>query len=711
MFAILSVAFLIYVFIGAITGSPIFGSDEYAYFIQGKYQHLQTELIRLDPYLQQIGSPLFLYMLHWLAKIGLDDFTGVVRIIHAAEYCLTAYILVQIFQDVCSRRNLVSGLIVFLLLPGACYMLAVMPEMELLLISALVAYVLVVLYPGNHFQAAVYVGMLLGMAILIKPHALAIIASAFSKILVTSFLGLPKGTRVNVAAKVSLIMFAAAYLTFIVLWWVCEKEWVFDPSVALGLNLYGNQLAVNTSMLGWLHKFIETLHYASAHIAVLVFIFAPAFMSMAGFMWGGYLKIRARQEFAISINDKKEMAILFVGLLLFFHIFMSAYFTAGAAALNQGEAMRLQGRYLGSAIIFLPFLYFLWLGRPRNRPGRLVVVISLLAGVVCYFWIFQNFKIYPWDHPLLYGFFTYPNHYGWGFDSGLPFVGKWLLLALLASYLITLFRIEWIKPFLAVQVFVVVIVGAYQTSNWLIFHTLTSENLSGVSRAISRVLDDSKASRGVFISDERYGSMSYVLYGLATAPKVIVRAPKNEVNEADVHGYDWVLMGKKYVPKFFYTSEIEFDRFKLYLINSKIVTHEREKELLLYGKETSLSLAGGIQSSRLRLDGFNVREEWGAITSESRARLELPFLINGTIRIRVFGWIPQENPVRSLLLSAGGVATDILMQDTAKEYEVTMKMTQPTDSITLEIPVIHPPNSHRDMGVAIGYIKIEVLTE
>jgi hypothetical protein len=333
-----------------------------------------------------------------------------------------------------------------------------------------------------------------------------------------------------------------------------------------------------------------------------------------------------------------------------------------------------------------------------------------MAGMLCYFWVFKNYKIYPWDNPLLYSFFTFPNHYKWGFDSDLPFVGLWLFFIIMAGNVIAIFYTQWIKRVVGAQIFLVLIVGMYQTTNWLSFHTRANVNLSVSSRGISSLLRDQRAGGGVFISDGRYGSMSYVLYGLANAPKVIVRPEMEEISQTDVQGYDWVLVGKQYAQNFYYSSKLVMDGFTLYLIDSKISSQEYKKELLRPGNEIILPL-GTARNVGLRLHGYNAQEEWGAATAQATSSVELPFLIKGAVHLRVFGWVPRENPSRKLGLYAGGASTNLILGEVPAEHEVTIQLNHPSDSIELEIPTIHQANESRDVGAAIGYIKVEALTK
>ena len=59
----LLIAFFFYSLLSVSTGSPILGSDEYAYFISGRYFDKLAELYQLDHGLQGISNLLYLPVL------------------------------------------------------------------------------------------------------------------------------------------------------------------------------------------------------------------------------------------------------------------------------------------------------------------------------------------------------------------------------------------------------------------------------------------------------------------------------------------------------------------------------------------------------------------------------------------------------------------------------------------------------------------------
>lgn len=701
-------AFFLYACIGVFLGSPIFGGDEYAYFIKGKFFVQQNNLIQLDPYLQKVSSPLFLYMLSLFTKLGLEDFTLLLRIIHSFEYCLTGLVLIKLFQGLCSFRYRIAGLLTFLLLPSAYFMFSVMPEIELLLISSLVAYVLVILFPSAPYKASVYSGVLLGISLLIKPHALAIIFTAILFILFLTLLNTKNDRKIILSIKASALMLGAAYIAFLVLWRTCESNWTFNPISALALDFYGRQLGKGITSFAPLDKLIATMKYFAAHLSVIFLIFPPVIIVFGNLLSKMFTGYRFGGEEHDPMIRRADAIILFALLMVLSSVMMASYFVAGAAFINEGEAFRLQGRYLGSALIFMPFLFYYWLDKKRFEIGKSVIFLGIAALSISYFWVFRNFKLFPWDYPLLFSFFSYPNHYGWGFDGGLPAAGNWLLYFLLGGYLVAFFQNKWRGAIISSQLALVLLIGFYQMSSWVYTHTRSNAKLSRDGKAISQLLN-AKFGNGVFISEDRYGAMAYTLYGLGSAPKVIVKPSGQLIEYSEVQGFDWVLLGKKYSPKFYYSGELNFDNFNLYLINSRLTVHDREKELLQAGDEILLPLGSG-RSGATKLSGFNVQEEWGAATASSNANVLLPFFIKGKVRIKIFGWAPKTLPSKRLKVEIGKSVGYIDLGITPGEGVVTLEVPKQADLMELEIQTIRSIEESRDVGAAIGYIKIEILS-
>src|SRR5690606_4377030 len=142
-------------------------------------------------------------------------------------------------------------------------------------------------------------------------------------------------------------------------------------------------------------------------------------------------------------------AILALGMLAS-HLAMTAYFSASVGANSPGEADRLHGRYLGSALIILPFFYFMFLDRCDRRSVKAVSLTGIGACAAFLFFIYPGFKIYPWDYPELFGFFVAPNHYSWSHD-GHTSLGYYALVLCAAGFGASLVRPELFRRIATIQ--------------------------------------------------------------------------------------------------------------------------------------------------------------------------------------------------------------------------------------------------------------------
>lgn len=702
---LLLISLFVYSMFAVIIGMPIFGSDEYAYFISGKYIDNLAELYKLDPTLQHAPNFLHLQIINAWGRFTGSAFTQSFRILHAAQYILTAVIINQMFKKVIDRDSAFWGTVAFLLFPSVIYIYAVMPEIELVLLSACLGYVLIVVFPRHQYLAGGLSGFLLGIAILIKPHAVASLAAASVIVSVAPIVGFVKGGRA-IAMRTLLIMLGTCYLSVILLLRLCNHEWCFNPTLALGFNTYGQHIKTSLSGVSIISRVISSLYYAAAHVAVIAIIFSPVLVwSVARLL----KTIRLRKERQEATANGHSLVGLFILSMLVMHIAMTAWFTAGAAELSAGEAMRLHGRYLGPVLAFLPFIYFYAIRHLSEWDENAVKFITFIALITCLLYFFQNFKIFPWDYPLLFAFFKAPNHYGWNYEGSFSSLGFILLWAMIAAWIAIIFFKSILSRVLFFQIFVILLVGCIQTYSWVFSHTKANSYMTESARAINTIVGQNQFGKGLLVSDERYGRTSYILYSLANAPKVLIKRPGSVVDAADAAGVDWILFDKDYVAEFRYLESISFGTFRFFPLNSLVSVSHREKSTIKSGEKISL-LLGARQYAPGNLKGFNEQEEWGVWSAASHAEIVLPVLLHGAIKIKLYGWTIPENMGTPLLVKICNASTKIMLTDANKDYDVIINVSQPTDRIYLESS-IHPVNSHRNLGVAVNIIMLERLKQ
>ena len=702
IFILMLIAFFIYMMFSLTIGAPIFGSDEYAYFIHGKYIQNIEELYKLDPNLQHVPNLLFFQLINIWVKFTGSEFIYAFRMFHILEYILTAFILHNIFIKFIDRSSAFFGTLVFLLLPITIYNYAVMPETDLVLISVCLGYVLIVFFPRHNYVASVLVGIIFSVSILIKPHSVAIIAASLVFLSAAPYFGLVKGGA-GTAYRSILTMLVSFYIFLIILLRLTSHEWVFDPTIALGLSAYGHYIQMNLPTVDIASKVISAIQYSIAHITVLTLVFAPVFVWTAHTVLKVIRKSYEEQEY---VDSGLRLAAFYVLAMLITHIAMTAWFTAGTGAISEGESMRLHGRYLGPAIVFLPFLYFYAIKNLTIQDKETVNILILVALFSCALYFFKEFKIFPWDNPILFAFFKAPNHYGFDFEDSYGFLGPLLLYGMMLVWLLVIYFKKMQYRVLFVQIFIIMLFGIIQTYSWVYSHSKANKILIDNSRAISTILGENQFGKGVFVSDNRYGSASFVLFSMENSPKVLIKQPKSIVSANDVKGASWVLFGNKYKPEFDYLHSITIGSFRLFPLTSKVSIEQQTKAIIQPNKEIRLIL-GADNYAKARLTGFNEQEPWGAWTDDSKAMIEMPFLVQGTLKLKIFGWTLVENLGKPLSIKIGDTISKISLTDSGKEYEIVMNVNQPTDRIFIESPVFQPSNSQRVLGVGISRIIIE----
>lgn len=688
-------AFLVYCLIAVTIGSPILGSDEYAYFISGKFSTGLSELYQRDPMLQRLPNLLFFKLMHLVSAGAGTAVVPVFRLLHAVEYLLAALLLRQTFVRIVGERPAFWGTAAFLMLPATLYLQTVMPETELVLCAAVLGYLLIVVLPDRPAVAALCSGLLLGSALLVKPHAVAMLAAALL-LLIVAFAARVVAGGGMVAARTIALLAGSCWLTTVVVWRLCNGDWTLHPSTLLGLGFYGGYLKTQSSLAGLVDRGIHALQYALAHGSAVAVVFLPALWGTASLL-GGRWKTAGRDRGAL-------LAALFVLMMLAVHIAMASYFTVGAAQLKADEGMRLHGRYLGPVLGLLPFVYFFALKQSTEKELRILFALQVGLLLFCAGYLFRSYKLFPWDYPLLFAFFKAPNHYGWQYGGRYALLGPLLLWGLVLSAGVALWRQHLARRVLFGQLFAILVVGCLQTYAWAYGHTRGSRPIARSGQGILALVDDRKPGRGAVVAADRYGTTSYLLFSLANAPRVLERPAGGTVRADDVTGADWVLCEQACLPDFPYAQSLTIGSATLFLINSDIRIDIPEKKVLGPGRQMTLSPASG--PGALRPKGFNASEEWGAWTARPVAELELPFKVQGRVRLDLFGWTLAEQVGKPMSLRIGNAVVPLPLTERAGHHPLTLQVLRPSDRIVFTAPVIRPQNSSREMGIAVGSIAV-----
>ena len=681
---------------GLVIPAPILASDEYAYNVLSRYLRLD-DLFVFDPQLQHIANPLYLALHHLWIQIGGGNGVLVTRFVHACEWGAASLVLYATFAGITGRRAAALGAGTMLLLPTSFYTLTVMPETELALLATLLGYVLIRWLPLAPLRAAAVAGALCGTALLFKPHAVAWVPATLVLACGAGWFYRHGRSGALAIGGPVLLFLGGWYTSFLLGWRIGAGEWEPNPTAALGLKFYGGYMAKAGNSGFWEQNAIQMARYVFAHLLVISILFLPALAALFSLCRQAWVERGARP-------NQLLLAAAFVLLMLGSHLMMVGYFSASAGEKDSFEALRVHGRYMASVLVFLPFFYFWFLGGVQRQAIRMVAAVALLLCIVFYFTVFRSFKIYPWDYPELFAFFHYPNSYGWSFKGDVSIGYVALAVCVLAP------AIAWMKPALfratmTLQLLLLLLIGHVQVQQWLNTHMKLNGDYIAMADALGRSLQPNKPGDGLLIGDVRYGNMSYILFNLGVAPRVLVREPGATISAEDVENANWVVTGADYDIQFPHRSLVRFGPLALYPLNAtspKVFTPEKPD----WNGETFVVRPGSVEGTGSALQGFNAPEEWGAWTARPSAEIELPYFIEGDVVITLFGWVIEENLDNDLRVTIGDDSAGLRMRDRGADYRLELHVGQRADRIKLAIPVFRPHGSARNMGAGIARIEI-----
>jgi hypothetical protein len=671
-------------------GFPILGSDEYAYFINAKYIDNLSGLHTLEPHLQKTPTLLYLKLLNLLQSANLENFVIIYRFLQIIIYLCIGKFLKYIFlkYQLLNRNQARISFLIYLLLPCAFYVNTVMPEILTMLIPVLTLYLLLM-----HRSKAnlIFLGILLGAGLLIKPNVIATILTANLFILYDTYL---KSKKISQALFNLIFLNISLYVSTLIITKFIVGDWDLLVRYGLGADFYGKYVAGGISQ--FMSKIYAFLWYFLAHTLILIGIFSPIFLGLIN------RKSKLWEKCAREIS-------LFIIILAISHIAMISWFTVGAGALSEGELYRLHGRYLNPVLVFMPFIFILSLSEINSKKVFLYSTTQILIISAIYFLITKFYKIFPWDYPLLFAFYSPNNWYSWNYDGSLTKLDIILISIIISINLIAVFfrrKINFIKNLFILNLVFIFIFGIFQTYLWAYNHLKALVQINSEAKSLGLILDNSKMGSGTLIADNAYGEISFALFNLSNAPKVVIREKNSEISQDDIGNSSWVIFMGDYNPKFIYKNDIVLDKFRLFPINTNIAVDNNAENVFNLRGPYKINLGSGLFSSA-SLVGFNSQEEWGSWTKNNQAKIILPSYVSGNFKVVLFGWTIPENLNKPVIVRIGSQEKRLFLTDKNASYELNFSLSQPTDSIRIESHISRPNNSARDMGVALNMVQIE----
>ena len=680
--------------------NPIMGGDEYAYYSLARTLPDVSQLSLRDPYLQLAPNLVFLglgklfFLISRNPDMLMKAFNGLAFSISVLLVCFTMYRLTQ------GRFPLYAPIIISLL-PFSAFSAYFMPETLYALIFLSLALVLIFLIPEYDLLAVCVAGILSGALVLTKPHGISVFVATLLTIL--SLVSLPVTLRLEWRRALILagLFIVSAYFSEIILSWAITGRLSWDPLLFVGSG-YKGILDESMGVLFSSGLFAKIGRNAVGHIIVLLFICAIPL----AYFWGWLRSIFSKTGLSPTLQTieirRIHILVVFTLLATLATIAMTVNFAVQVSQYTPSELTRLHGRYY-SYVLFLHLLGYFVLQKKNSSAHissgglRWWGVTGLIAAVLM-LWVQRAFIIYPWDYPEIFSVSL------WGIFGTRSL--NWPIIALG----IIVYGLISIKPKLHLvlfPVFILILFSAsnYMTIEWQFAHSEGVGRLAMQGRALRELIPETERSRGVIIGSDRYGIMSYFLFGFSS--DAWVRSiPEGESITLDMLPLDtdWVILLDNYdlnipIKSLMSTGDVWLG----WLSPNSPAIHERVE--LWDGKP--LQLTFDVREITYMLDQFNKPEKWGAWSATDGARILLPVIVSGKVRIEIVGWINPGSSAQQLHLHVGSTSVPVELSANKGKSCMIIDLLEPSQVITLRgvDPIRQSPRA-RPRAVALVELKI-----
>jgi len=680
--------------------TPIYASDEYAYLAAGKFYENRDAVYADDPGIQRISNLLYFRITQGAFAITKDG-VALLKLLNVFLYALVGLAFTAAALYIIGSGAACLFLALYFLLPWSGYLVSIQPEA--------VAYFCVVCVGAAavaaiHFRSRLLcsvAGLVTAAACYIKPNAVGV-AVGTGVFLLASFrqdtLG-GKQTVVRVGAL--FVYFASLYGGLVICPWLLGERWSWIPTFASGY--YTTELGTSSSGVFRLAGLCLT--YLAGHLVVLSLLFPVGVCGLvlalkknttpATFSGGGKCLANALARWLACSGG---VSLLFV-----------AYYSVKIDQIGGFEVARLHGRYIGFVFPFLLLFTLQLVCAPalcaqtgkHVRYRHLVVASMVLFCALAVWEVFGRrfFNIYPWDYPELTALYASDNNYGrepalWDFR----FV--FLLAATAAAVLYALPK-AWTRYVAIVYVAFWMVVANRQNTAFQRVTTQTLGLLTTEARTLTS-MGDLSGRRGVVVGSQRYGRLSYVLFGLSARAGVLVRPEGSIISDAELPpGCEWVLCDGNFSPRFRYQSILTSEHLGLFLLRA--------------GQGSPLSREIQLTAEPIKLDasrreagffGFNSPEQWGSWSSAEESFIQLPAEVRGALRVSLRAWAGTENAGQPLRIRIGAETGSIILTTEAADYTLNFSNVEVSNRLTFSFPVIQKHAWERRTGFALASVTI-----
>lgn len=505
------VAFVVLVGRVVSTESPVMASDEYAYFMGAKYAAEGQELYRYDPAMQPVDNKAYRLLFDAWALVSVEHVALVGRLFNSLVFVLSSLLVFFLGCSAFDRKTAAISSIVYLAFPFSFYSTILLPEVEF---QALVyAGVLLALWASSRRSAWMVLlpALVSAAAYFVKPHAVALVVGTAAFFAVSDLIGRIDGRWAGMKSgllRAALYIFSTGVFVHVVR--LLSGEAGGGGVVSSFYAYYLQRLSSPAYLLGnaW-----SMLDYIAGHAWVLMVMFAPGCLLIAGECWkAARPRPASRAETALPDEalQRRRFAVL-LALLCIAFLAMIGAFTNAASQVSEFERYRLHGRYL-EPLLPLLLLFSVWAvyvsRRLKVMSGALLVSVLMFS-----FYLRFQYHIYPWDYPDIFVFFTSALQH-WS----LPGMNDWLMwLVVLAAFI---FFICGLVDRFAAKAYlfylVLLMVGSHvQMANWLRQVSRDNQAMIEAGDMLRECLVGAQPGSGLILVDDRYGKSSFFLMQFA----------------------------------------------------------------------------------------------------------------------------------------------------------------------------------------------------
>lgn len=668
------------------TPAPIYASDEYGYLKQAQMVGESPSVAARDPYLQAINNRLYFKILD-VARALSSDVTAVVRALNLIGY----YGLLGVGGFLWLLRRgckLGAGIFAFLLCAQAfsVFVLSLMPEITYAVIFTVGGWVLVTQIGARPTLAIVLSALIFVLLLYIKPHAVAVVLAFLVFVPAEAFLrrDLPSHLIGKSVLAVGVVMFFVAAINL----WLFQDLSLRPHFIGVAYSKctsWGLKFWMSTDHIG------QAVRIASAHSLGIIILFPTL------------LLLRIRGEKGIFMRGNRSAVLqplaLFLSLCLIAVISMVIKFSVEVGALDAGEYGRLHGRYVAPLFPLMAWLVAEWSESQSTKVSRHWGLFIYVAAVVGFVLCLKEIRLFPWDYADLFLFFKGQNSY-WPFPQ-LEWVRPAVLCIGVFLLGLCVNKKISVQAVLLALGMVASIGSLMRVTFWQENHARFQKKLSDAGRAL-RLAHPKLDDRLMILGTERYGSMSYVLYGYDGFPWVRQISAGETLCDIPLSVALVAGIGSVELP------------FELPIV-------QRFGALTLFGRDRAAIggfvapapfLKSGesmITSFRAPLPdamvwGFNEAEPWGAWTSKPVARVILNRKILGRVCIKGVAWVAART-APSFTLKLGKTSVQVPATATPQPFLVECDVDVPAEEAQVLYPIYLKQPGSRPLGVALTQLE------